>query len=81
MVVDRFIKIPQFDLGCHIMKKKSQTITAILCLFCLHRFYLGKPLSGIVQLFTGGGLIVWWALDAIKINNGTITDSNGLEVE
>ena len=60
--------------------KKKQTVTAILCIFCLHRFYLGKPLSGLLQLLTAGGLMVWWIMDAIKINNGTITDSNGQEI-
>ena len=29
----------------------------------------------------GTAKLVWWGLDAYKINNGTITDSNGLEVE
>lgn len=60
---------------------KKQTTAGILCLFCLHRFYLGKPISGLIQLFTGGGLLVWWIMDAIKINNCTITDSNGQEIE
>ena len=60
---------------------KKQSVAGILCLFMLHRFYLGKYLSGIVQLFTGGGLFIWWIIDAIKINNGTMTDSSGKEVE
>ena len=61
--------------------RKKQITTGILCLFMLHRFYLGKPISAIFQILTGGGFLVWWGLDAYKINNGTITDSNGLEVE
>lgn len=33
-----------------------------------HRFYLGRPFSGLVQLFTGGGVLVWWLADARLIN-------------
>lgn len=33
-----------------------------------HRFYLERPFSGLAQLFTGGGLVVWWLLDAGRID-------------
>ncbi|NIP82076.1 MAG: NINE protein, partial [Gemmatimonadetes bacterium] len=32
-----------------------------------HRFYLERPGTGILMLLTGGGLLVWWLLDARKI--------------
>lgn len=32
-----------------------------------HRFYLERPGTGILMLLTGGGLLVWWILDARKI--------------
>ena len=60
---------------------KKQSVAGILWLFMLHRFYLGKYLSGIAQLFTGGGLLVWWIIDGISIAKGTMTDSSGKEVE
>lgn len=33
-----------------------------------HRFYLERPFTGVVQLFTGGGALVWWVADAWLIN-------------
>lgn len=33
-----------------------------------HRFYLERPFTGLVQLFTGGGALVWWLADAGLIN-------------
>lgn len=32
-----------------------------------HRFYLERAGTGILMLLTGGGLLVWWLLDARKI--------------
>lgn len=32
-----------------------------------HRFYLERPGTGILMLLTGGGLLIWWALDGRKI--------------
>ena len=60
--------------------KKKQSTTGILWLFCLHRFYLGRYGTGLLQLFTGGGLCIWWIIDGIAIFKGTIKDSNGHEV-
>ena len=33
-----------------------------------HRFYLERPFTGLVQLFTGGGALAWWLADARLIN-------------
>lgn len=33
-----------------------------------HRFYLERPGTGILMLMSGGGLLIWWALDARHIN-------------
>jgi TM2 domain-containing membrane protein YozV len=60
---------------------KKQSVTGILWLFMLHRFYLGKHLSGVIQIVTGGGILVWWIIDGISIFKCTITDSSGKEVE
>lgn len=32
-----------------------------------HRFYLERPGTGILMLLTGGGLVVWWALDGRRV--------------
>lgn len=32
-----------------------------------HRFYLGRPISAVLMLFTGGGLGLWWLVDALLL--------------
>lgn len=64
-----------------VVKRKSQAVAGILWLVMLHQFYLGKPLIALAQIFTGGGVIVWWVVDGFKIFKGTITDSRGIELD
>jgi len=33
-----------------------------------HRFYLDRTATGVVMLFTSGGLFVWWIADGFKLN-------------
>ena len=49
-----------------------------LCLvgFCgIHRFYLGRPLTGLLWLFTGGLLFVGQVIDLFLIP-GMVADAN-----
>lgn len=32
-----------------------------------HRFYLGREVTGLLMLFTGGGGLIWWVIDAFLI--------------
>lgn len=45
-----------------------------------HRFYLERPFSGLAQLFTGGGALVWWLLDAGRIDR-MVREHNEEQVE
>jgi TM2 domain-containing membrane protein YozV len=63
----------------------SRAIVIILCFFLgvlgIHRFYVGKILTGILMLITGGGFGIWWLIDLIFAVLGKFTDSEGRVVE
>lgn len=63
------------------VKRKKQSIAGILWLFLLHRFYLGRHLSAVLQIISGGGFLIWWLYDGYKIFTGTITDKHGIEID
>jgi len=45
--------------------------------FGVHRFYVGKIGTGILQLLTLGGLGIWALIDFILIIVGAFKDSDG----
>ena len=63
---------------------KSRTVTMLLAFFVgvfgVHRFYTGKIQTGLLMLFTLGGLGIWWLVDNIMIAAGSFRDSEGLLV-
>ena len=63
------------------MQSKSKLVAALLCFFLgefgIHRFYVGKVGSGVVQLLTGGGCGIWALIDFIMIIIGSFTDADG----
>ena len=52
----------------------------LLGVFGAHRFYVGKVGTGILQLFTLGGLGIWAFVDLIMIIVGAFTDKNGAKI-
>jgi hypothetical protein len=46
--------------------------------FGLHRFYVGKPQSGVAMIVTFGGLGVWWLYDMVLLATGEFRDADDL---
>ncbi len=63
------------------MAPKSKIVAALLCFFFgvlgVHRFYVGKIGTGILQLVTFGGAGIWVLIDFIMILVGAFTDKQG----
>jgi TM2 domain-containing membrane protein YozV len=61
--------------------EKNFVAALLLCLLLgglgVHRFYVGKIGTGILQLVTLGGLGVWVLIDLIMIAIGKFTDKEG----
>ncbi len=75
---------------CGVRQKRKNSISNIssdwltvllLCIFVggfgVHRFYVGKIGTGLLMLFTFGGLGIWTIIDIILIAVGSFTDSEG----
>jgi TM2 domain-containing membrane protein YozV len=62
-------------------KSKSLTIAVLLSVFIgfygADHFYLGKTRSGLIKLFTLGGLGIWWIVDIVALLRGKTVDANG----
>jgi TM2 domain-containing membrane protein YozV len=59
--------------------------TLLLCVLLgglgVHRFYAGKPGTGVLMLLTLGGLGIWSLIDLIVIATGNFKDGNGLPIK
>ncbi|MFQ5760643.1 MAG: TM2 domain-containing protein [Acidiferrobacterales bacterium] len=57
----------------------------LLCFFLgalgIHRFYVGKIGTGILQLITLGGLGIWALIDFIMIVTGNFKDKQGMAIK
>ena len=63
------------------VSEKRKLPAFFLCLFFgwfgVHRFYVGKVGTGVLQILTLGGLGVWSLLDLLVIVLGGFTDKEG----
>jgi len=59
--------------------------TILLCFFLgvlgVHRFYVGKIGTGLLQLITLGGLGIWALVDFIIIVTGSFKDKQGMMIK
>ena len=66
------------------MSEKRILPAFFLCFFFgvlgVHRFYVGKVGTGILQLVTLGGLGIWALIDFIMIIVGAFTDKEGSKI-
>jgi TM2 domain-containing membrane protein YozV len=78
---------PQQQYQLHLYKKSDSSWIAalLLCLFLgifgVHRFYVGKIGTGLLMLFTIGGLGFWTLIDFIMIIVGAFKDKRGLPLK
>jgi TM2 domain-containing membrane protein YozV len=63
------------------LSEKRKLPAFLLCLVFgilgVHRFYVGKIATGVLQLLTIGGFGIWWLLDLLVILLGGFTDKEG----
>jgi TM2 domain-containing membrane protein YozV len=63
------------------LSEKRKLPAFLLCLFFgifgVHRYYVGKVATGLLQLFTVGGLGIWVLFDLLVILLGGFTDKEG----
>ncbi|WP_300809459.1 NINE protein [uncultured Desulfovibrio sp.] len=64
--------------------RRSRLVALLFCLFLgylgIHRFYVGKFGTGILQLLTLGGLCIWTFIDCIFIACGAFRDAEGKQL-
>lgn len=68
-----------------IRSEKDFIATTLLCFFLgalgIHRFYVGKTGTGIIQLLTLGGLGIWSLVDLVVIITGNFKDKEGYYIK
>ena len=73
--------------GIAVADAPSEKKLAIAFLLCFllpltgaHRFYAGRPASGLLQLLTAGGMGIWWLVDLVTLPFGGFKDGRGRRI-
>jgi TM2 domain-containing membrane protein YozV len=85
------VTIPDFPGSTPTLKEDSINLASksflsvwLLSLFLgtlgVDRFYLGKTKTGLVKLFSFGGLGLWWIADIFIIATGNMKDNQGVNI-
>jgi len=69
------------DDGSDKSRAIALALGCVVGVFGVHRFYLGKIGTGILQAVTFGGLGVWWLCDMILLAFGSFRDADGRRVK
>ncbi len=78
---------PQTGAGTALaLRSEKKTLPAlILCglfgVFGVHRFYLGRTSTALLQLVTIGGLGIWWLVDLVLLLFGELRDGEGRKLD
>ncbi len=59
---------------------KVLLLCAFFGVFGAHRFYVGKPLTALLQALTFGGLGIWLLADFFTISVGGFSDKDGYTI-
>lgn len=66
------------------ISKRNWLVALLLCAFLgaigIHRFYVGKTVTGILMILTFGGFGIWVLIDLILIATNAFTDAEGLHL-
>lgn len=61
---------------------RSWVITLLLAIFLpVHRFYVGKIVTGILFWLTAGGFGIWYVIDIVMILLDQFTDKEGRKLK